>query len=1012
MKYYKILLALFIFSFSVSYAQVKNNIPDRLSHPLNPSPVKEVISKSYKSNADTIRVIAIMVQFQKDSSNFTTGDGRFDLSNKYYNPTLQKDTVIDSPPYDSAYFADHLEFLKNYYYRSSKGKCVLNYTLLGNVFTMSKEMKEYAPQKNENFYKAGLLYKEAWAKADSMYHFSGFDESNTAFVIFHAGAGRDIDLASVLGYDPTPYDIPSVYLGLTSLREFFGQNFNGVQTQSGLFIRNSLIIPSTELREIDALSGKVLLQLGMNGILVGSFGSFLGLPDLFNTATGRTAIGRFGLMDGQSIFSYNGAFPPEPSAWEKVYLGWVTPITISAGDLNYRINTSSLPYQQDSTIFKVLINSKEYFLIENRNRTPFKDGVKIYLRNRNFRDSVIYTKDIAGFISYDISKIYGNLYDISTPDWSLPGDITDSTYYRGGILIWHIDENVIDANIATNTINNNLSHRGVCVMEAKGAQMIGVTVSTAFGLVTGEGTPYDFWYNGYHYVPTTIYKNEFTPTSMPNSLSYSLANNNIFITEFDSTNAIMKMHIRVGNQIKPISGFPKYIGLPQEFSSSPIAFDLNNDGKEEIFINNGNDLYGFTENGIPLNGNNGLLIPSYGAYPPSFAYIPALNSYRLVAISNGSSSAKAGYFKFNSSFQITDTAFDYFNSKITSYPLFFDSSKIIYGLNNGSIYTKNLQNMSLTKTDSVSSAVTSLSVEPNNFTIGFGGYNVVNGNLNAGSYEMRYSSSEILFGGIRFGENYGINKIDNRIVLADINKDKYQEAIIISNGKLYVINGNGIMLDNFPIHTAGNIVSVPVIADINNDGMIDMLVVNSDGDIYAFGANGKILDGFPYKTGIAQNTSPLLLNYNDTLAFAIYGKDGYLYAYKTTYSYISDNILWKNVNRDIYFSNNNMRSLSTAPVKYSEKLPKERVYNWPNPVYDSKTYIRYYINGSGSGTIIKIVDLAGHLITTLNGTSYSNADNEVVWDVSSVQSGVYYGIVESTIDGSTEKQVIKIAVIK
>ena len=177
MKYYKILLALFIFSFSVSYAQVKNNVPDRLSHQLNPRPVKEVISKHYKSSADTIRVIAIMVQFQKDSSDFTTGDGRFDLSNKYYNPTLQKDTVIDSPPYDSAYFADHLEFLKNYYYRSSKGKCVLNYTLLGNVFTMSEEMKEYAPQKNENFYKAGLLYKEAWEKADSMYHLSGFDES-------------------------------------------------------------------------------------------------------------------------------------------------------------------------------------------------------------------------------------------------------------------------------------------------------------------------------------------------------------------------------------------------------------------------------------------------------------------------------------------------------------------------------------------------------------------------------------------------------------------------------------------------------------------------------------------------------------------------------------------------------------------------------------------------------------------------------------------------------------------
>ena len=75
-------------------------------------------------------------------------------------------------------------------------------------------------------------------------------------------------------------------------------------------------------------------------------------------------------------------------------------------------------------------------------------------------------------------------------------------------------------------------------------------------------------------------------------------------------------------------------------------------------------------------------------------------------------------------------------------------------------------------------------------------------------------------------------------------------------------------------------------------------------------------------------------------------------------------------------------------------------------------YIRYYINGIGASTIIKIVDLAGNLVTTLNGTSYSNADNEIIWDVSSVQSGVYYGIIESDIDGNKEKRVIKIAVIK
>lgn len=78
-----------------------------------------------------------------------------------------------------------------------------------------------------------------------------------------------------------------------------------------------MIIPSTELRELQLLSGNTLIELGINGLLAASFGSYLGLPDLFNTSNGKTAIGRFGLMDGQSLFSYNGIFPPEPSAWEK-----------------------------------------------------------------------------------------------------------------------------------------------------------------------------------------------------------------------------------------------------------------------------------------------------------------------------------------------------------------------------------------------------------------------------------------------------------------------------------------------------------------------------------------------------------------------------------------------------------------------------------------------------------------------------------------------------------------------
>ena len=76
------------------------------------------------------------------------------------------------------------------------------------------------------------------------------------------------------------------------------------------------------------------------------------------------------------------------------------------------------------------------------------------------------------------------------------------------------------------------------------------------------------------------------------------------------------------------------------------------------------------------------------------------------------------------------------------------------------------------------------------------------------------------------------------------------------------------------------------------------------------------------------------------------------------------------------------------------------------------TYIRYYLNGFASSVSIKILDLSGELVTTFPGTNFPKTDNEVPWNVSAIQSGVYYGVIEAESNGIKEKRIIKIAVIK
>lgn len=987
-----------------------------LSHPIKfGAENKSLQNKPYINGSDSFKVVAILVQFQEDDDNRTSGNGKFDLSNKYFNPSTGRDTVIDAPPYDSAYFADHLLFLKNYFSKSSKGKANISYDLYGKVITLPNKMEDYSPQRNQSNIKLGNLFQDAWARADSFINFSGYDSLNTAYIIFHAGVGRDVDVSSIFGFDPTPFDIPTVFLGLKNFREFFGSDYNGFLTNEGRYITNSSIIPSTESRELQDLTGSFLYELGVNGIICANFGSYLGLPDLFNTSNGKTAIGRFGLMDGQSIFSYNGIFPPEPSAWEKIFLGWVNPVTVSSGTNTFSIPTSSKNIARDSTIYKVLINSKEYFLIENRNRDPENNGQTIYSRNKNFLDSNTFLQDLRDGFFYtntdrSLQLLNGNVRDVESFDWSLPGLIDNENNFKGGVLIWHIDENIIESNLASNSINNNMDHKGVDLEEAKGAQEIGITFSTPFQTFTGDGTVVDYWFGGSHVVPSSIYRNAFTPTSNPNSLSYSLTNNNIFITDFSSIDTLMTFRVSIGgSQIKPVSNFPKFIGKDTSGNSQAIAFDFTGNGSEEIFSNSNNRVYGFKGDGSVINGNDssGLLITGFGKYIPT-VHNAGNNNYLVALRDTGI------VFKNNNLEQIE---FLWNNARSSCPPISIDETDFVYvGRTDGNILKYSVTPPLVIRADSATGSIQQFSrTSRDTFTY------ITNSNkfLVVGSITSRTStdvlvvnnSNEFILNGVRLNLNYNVLDLKSSPILADVNSDGRQEIIFVGDKKVYAINSNGVLLDNFPVNFDRLISSGISVADVNNDNIYDLLFASSEGDLFAYGIDGRVVPGFPVKVGPNTISTPAFANLDDTLGIIVTSGDGYLYAFKTNNTYNESKILWKNFLKDKFLSNNNFISGNT-PVNISEKLPKDKVYNWPNPVYDNQTFIRYYINGSASTVSIKILDLSGELVTTLAGTAFSRSDNEVKWDVSGVQSGVYYGVIEADIDGAVETKIIKIAVVK
>ncbi|RMF60238.1 MAG: hypothetical protein D6748_04560, partial [Calditrichaeota bacterium] len=421
--------------------------------------------------SDTLKVLAIRVEFQADENPATTGDGRFDMS------TSSDPFQVDPPPHNRSYFQDHLIFAKNYFQKVSQGQLIVQGKVFpreqNSAYQLDHPMEFYNPNTTPQEINQGLarLLQEAVQKADADpdIQFSRYD----AVVVFHAGVGRDIDL----GLDNTPQDIPSLFITSTFLQNNLG--IDGIVVDDGeTVIRNGILLPETESQEG--------LQLGLNGMLVSNLGSFLGWPDLFSPDTRRSGVGRFGVMDA-GLFNGDGLLPAIPTAWTRIIAGWESPQTIfqAQGDEFTVYHPLS---NQGPHVYKIPINRREYFLVENRySGKKSLDSLQFVMSDQ--RGELVGMREVLETHLSDqvqFSDSTGVLLDIDNPDRGLPG---------GGILIWHIDETVIEANRSTNRINADPNHRGVDLEEADGSQDIGAEFDFLSGGSGSEiGTALDPWY--------------------------------------------------------------------------------------------------------------------------------------------------------------------------------------------------------------------------------------------------------------------------------------------------------------------------------------------------------------------------------------------------------------------------------------------------------------------------------------------------------------------------------------
>ncbi|TKJ41806.1 hypothetical protein CEE37_04355 [candidate division LCP-89 bacterium B3_LCP] len=1004
------------------------------------------------------------MQFQPDTLSTTTGDGTF-------GSCLTEDVIVDPLPHDRPYFEDHLTFLNNYYSKISNGKVTVDtfrvYPLdSDSVYTLPHQMWHYNHNTTEEDLNLRLtwLFQDAWAAASADSDID-FDEWDT-FIIFHAGVGQDFNVS----FDETPHDIPSAFFRLENLQEALEDpDYQGVLVDTtgvdSSFVSSGMLLPECEHQyEVD-------VEIAMNGTEALLFGQWIGIPALYNTEDGSSGVGRFDLMD-QGSGNFAGMAPSRPCAWTRVFMGWESAELLYPDNQSDTLSVNITGYGDiinptQHEIYRVNINESEYFLIENRSWNP--DSVMGYWSP----DSLAYTiaRDRFGnelYLKEDYSvekknADFGVIVEVDNYDFGLPGE---------GVLIWHVDDSVIEANYADNTVNNDLSHRGVALVEADGAEDIG----QEYGFLDiGYGAEYgwsgDFFFAGnqaFLDANPNLSAVRFYDDSHPETRAYDGSPTGIMIGGFTARDTVMQFWIK--NDWSQ-AGFPIQLAEPSG-TLSPSAIDLDSDlqtdmiltvtpgGAVQLFDAEGNaqgtvyevrqieDLLGgisTTTDTLLVRVDSITATPAIEVFDDAFlAYFPGGNEefYQLVYYTSGASYLHTHtLFGFNSVTPViagswhSILVYSSYKSGLVILNEGFDalhSDSLFDGAQAEGLCLLDTTSSSpafvITDSEKVYLVDVSLTIQWETgipFIPDFSPITLVHPIDGRTDFAVVSSSGEVTLidpadGSVRDGFPVELGfAITAPPVAADFDKDSFQELVITGSNRIAAVQRNGVLAANWPL-TLDNrkpiepILSPPAISEMLFDDELRVLFGWPDGSVDARNRWGQQAQGFTKSTGEAVTSAPLILQLDadDAAELLVLDQSGALYCWHLNSLGNFDDLLrpWNGL------MNGNQRRGIAAPVAVAipptvpGPLVVNKVYPWPNPASDI-IHIRYKMGYDGTITA-RIFDSAGDLVKEISQPGYAGLEEDLIWNLADVSSGVYLARIEAETSAGSEKTFIKIAVIK
>ena len=266
------------------------------------------------------------------------------------------------------------------------------------------------------------------------------------------------------------------------------------------------------------------------------------------------------------------------------------------------------------------------------------------------------------------------------------------------------------------------------------------------------------------------------------------------------------------------------------------------------------------------------------------------------------------------------------------------------------------------------------------------------------------------------------------VSIGDLDRDGYPE-ILHAGGTCLVsaVYYSGAPRTGYPIAAGDPLAPAdstafwpPLIADVDQDGIRDVIPILPDGTRPAFGADGHRIQGFGELGSTGQGAPPILADLdNDGMLDWVEVLDQVpldpriqIEVRSTSIPATGGTVAWGQYR----YGPTRAGFVPTGPpLTPAVNSIVSQVYAYPNPSHAGTTYIHYHLLGNARAVRLRIFDLAGNLVSeppTKPSDLLGSSEHSVAWSQAAHASGVYVCRLEVESDQGVEVKFTNVAVVR